>query len=694
MSNSQVVQIQGTVKTESKFPNPRKVWFILNNETKNLDTPNSFYKVEGPIQLDFAVLQGRSYIVDGYIDSDNNGDEYIVPVAISEKQVEETEIYMRLLISDIFDGITRARAKKAIDDFGTNVFTVLRNQKFEDTDTTLTKNEFTILKDQILEHYEEVSVRLFLMKVGINAWSINDIVEQNISLQYIQKNPYLLETSVDRFTFEDGQKIAIYIDKNDDSERYQAAIYYSIVDSGGTFQTRDELTQLVKKRIREFKQSALDEAIEYGLTNRFFVEFEDRIYVKSLFDAERNIFERLTKLNQKSEISYTAPEKTILDADQSKALTSVLENNITILTGPPGSGKTTVLKELLNFWQKNNDEKSRFVYLAAPTGRAASRMQEVTEYKATTIHKLIGYQSRSSATYNDKNQIEAGLIVIDEMSMIDTEIFSSFLSAIKEDTHLLFIGDPQQLPSISSGNVFDEMINSNLFETIHLTTNHRQNDGSKIVDLSQEIANGNFSSFNNKDVTAYNADKSSYLRITEGVILDLLQKGINPSSIQVITDKNDYVRDLNKQLHSIFNEKILPDETTIFPGDRVIVNKNIDELGVSNGDIGYVQDVGNVTIVKINDQTVFFDREQKRSLSLAYALTTHKAQGGEFDNLIFVLPDDHQLLNTRKLLYTGVSRAKKQLILLGNLPAFANGAKRLEPNRNTSIFDERLSTYN
>ncbi|MBR5010544.1 MAG: AAA family ATPase, partial [Clostridia bacterium] len=413
-------------------------------------------------------------------------------------------------------------------------------------------------------------------------------------------------------------------------------------------------------------------------------------------DCEQDIAIRLALLAHggEKEFSGNVPEKlsdgTVLSEAQRSALRNSLSSHISVITGGPGTGKTTLLRGILECLPSR--EK---VVLCAPTGRAAKRIGEATERDAKTIHRLLGYAQGEDASFNvnELNPLDADTVIVDEMSMVDIFLMRALLRALRPSARLILTGDADQLPSVGAGNVLKDIIRSGRIPTSRLNEVFRQGDGSSIVTNAHLINKGEMPVLNLKNSDFFITRTSDASKAQDEVISLVTRrlpayKGFDPvRDIQVMSPmkRGDVgVYALNSLMQSKLNPPagrtgIKRGDTTFFPGDKVMQIKNDYSLcwtrsgeegqGVFNGDIGYVTDVDTdaktVTIRFEDDREAVYERDMLEEVELSYCISVHKSQGSEFDCVVLPLLNGPGMLMTRNLLYTAVTRAKKLVVIVG-----------------------------
>ena len=532
----------------------------------------------------------------------------------------------------------------------------------------------------------------------------------------ITNNPYRLAFEIHGVGFLTADKIAANLGMSKSSpERIKAAIIFILrkgSDQGHCYLETNllaeelaKLLHLPEKEIDTMLPTCLKE-----LENAGYIAIEknrsqpssQRVYPIELYDAEEIVSHLISQgIKKRANID---PERTSewlskynsalgmnLSQNQLEAVTCITESKYLILTGGPGVGKTTTANVIIRFLKAVGHD----VALAAPTGRAAKRLSEVAAINAKTIHRLLEWNPQEGTFQrNDTNPLPASALVIDEASMLDVKLTASLLLAIKPGTHVVLIGDVDQLPSVGPGNILSDMIRSNVIPTHRLKTIFRQKSNSGIITIAHAINSGS-----KIDISASIDDECCLIEVPDvneivKTIDKLLQeelpkKGFHPvKDIQILSPmKKGEVG--TTALNALAQEKLNPpspkkremtrESVTFREGDKVIQNNNNYELGVFNGDIGYILqagvDDGSLMIDFGEDRTIKYSGENIRDLQLAYAITIHKSQGSEFPAVIIPVTKQHFVMLQRNLYYTGLTRAKKKAIFIGDKAALNMAVK-------------------
>lgn len=534
----------------------------------------------------------------------------------------------------------------------------------------------------------------------------------NSAIEVVHENPYILASSHIGASFAEADSLALALGLDGDSlNRVCAAVVFELVHNSGNghcFIPRGKLTMATSQLIgvaHELTEDAVDKLAETGEIVCCTVAGLDACYLAPLYEAETytaNRIKSMCRAKAERKVDITSIVLRLEAANdieyapmQREAIALAAQNRMLVITGGPGTGKTTILKAVLALY----DELELETYLAAPTGRAAKRMSELCGTEASTIHRMLGAKmSEDGETVvfgkDEEDKLACDALIIDECSMVDITLMHAILKALKPDCRILLVGDADQLPSVGPGNVFSDIIRSGVVPTVHLTEIFRQKADSRIVRNAHMIDRGEHPDFNE------NSGDFFRLRRMQGgscvdTIVELCKKRlpenmkIPSNQIQVLSPSRKGETgtvNLNKCLQAALNppdkgkmEKLFG-ETVFRVGDRVIQIKNNydiawkDKLGKSgmgiyNGDIGTIVEIDTVSEylkVDYDDRTALYGFEMLNELEHAWALTVHKSQGSEYRAVILSLNPVAQLLLTRSVLYTAVTRAKELLIMVGD----------------------------
>lgn len=633
-----------------------------------------------------------------------------------EKQLPTSESAIRkYLASGAIKGVGVVLAERIVDRFGEDTFDVIENHPEWLADINgVTQKKAQKISEIFKETFGVRSVMMFCrdffgpaMAVKVyNRWGGG-------AVDVIKANPYLLCQEINGIGFETADRIASSIGGSKDSpDRIMAGtvyfLSYSASQNGHTFIPCDKLYVAAADMLSVSEEqiiTACESLIEEKRVSKVKFGKREVIYLKEYLEAERY---SAAKLDQ---ISRTCERVSLRDADrfvdqleveldityaalQRKAIIDALENGVMILTGGPGTGKTTVIRAMISVFKK----MSMRIALAAPTGRAAKRMSEATSHEAKTVHRLLETEfsadDKPSFRRDEHDQLEEDVIIIDEASMMDALLFHSLLKAVKPGARLVLVGDSDQLPSVGAGNVLSDVIESGAFPSVCLSEIFRQAESSLIVRNAHAINKGEMPRLDSKDEDFFflhrDTPQQTAAAVRELVCRRLPKKygGEIIKNLQVITPshKGEAGTDnLNVILQSELNppspdkaEKKLR-ERVFRVGDKVMQTKNnydivwnkngIEGVGIFNGDIGYVVDIdlkGETLTVSFDDREAEYAFSELDQLELAYAITVHKSQGSEYGTVVLPVCDRSRMLMTKNLLYTAVTRAKDMVVAVGS----------------------------
>ena len=670
-----------------------------------------------------------------------------------EKIPEDTYAMERYLGSGAIKGIGVALAARIVRRFGEDTIRIVEEEPERLAEVKgISEKKAREIAAQVTEKTEMRKAMIFLQKYGISLNLGAKIYQKYKDSLYtvLQENPYRLAEDISGVGFKIADEIAARIGIHADSDyRIRSGMLYTLLQASGeghTYLPKDQLFARCAKLLG-VDESYMEKHLMDMLLDRKLVMQEKKgekiIYPSQYYYLELNTARMLCELNiccpedenivEKRIASIEKETGTVLDEMQKKAVTEAAGHGLFILTGGPGTGKTTTINAIIRFFEGEGAE----LRLAAPTGRAAKRMTEATGYEAQTIHRLLELNGmpeddRSTGAVhferNAQNPLEADVIIIDEMSMVDIHLMHSLLLAITAGTRLILVGDENQLPSVGPGNVLRDIIHSGCFPVIELTKIFRQASESDIVVNAHKINRGEPVEIHNKSrdfffLKRYDADM--IIRVVIALIQDKLPRYVNarPFEIQVLTPMRKGllgVERLNQMLQRYLNpqdgskkEKTLGDRL-FRQGDKVMQIKNDYQMewevrgrygipvekgvGVFNGDTGILREINEfaeTAEVEFEDgRFATYSFKQLEELELAYAITIHKSQGSEYPAVILPVLSGPQMLLNRNLLYTAVTRARKCVTVVGSEETFAEMIRNEKQQKRYSALDERIRELN
>ena len=645
---------------------------------------------------------------------------------------EKKDELVDFLSSDLFP-IGEKTAKKIVGAFGEDTIDVILNNKEKLLEIPRLGIEKINKINNILKEYQSTSnIVLELNRMGFNTKDslmlLNKYKDKVIRI--IDNNIYDLIDNIN-LNFKEIDTIAIN-NKYDlyDERRVEALIIYLLneitFEQGDTYSFFQEIYNSIIKYLPDLKSEDLEYYLLKLSKQKRVVIKKEKYYLKELYDAEEYIADRIYRLNNMERRKLPKLKEKIkeleqkigitYDESQKNAIITSLNNNFTITTGGPGTGKTTIIKGIIRMLVDTCHISPQNIALLAPTGRASRKLMEVCNIPAYTIHKYLGWdKDNNTFSHNEINVCKEEYIIVDEASMIDTMLMFSLLKGTRLDSKFIFIGDYYQLPSVSQGQVLKDMIDSEVLDVIKLNNLYRQKDGNYIIDLAHEIKNKELSDnflTKKEDYNFIEVDNDYVLTSIKDIILKALEKGYREKDIQVLAPmykSQNGIDNLNKMLQEIFNPKsndkneLIVGNKIYREGDKILELVNDSDNSISNGDLGYIINITNKEkngnkkneiIVDFDGNIVSFSPDKFINITHGYAISVHKSQGGEFNMVIIPFVNSFKRMLYNKLIYTAVTRAKSKLILIGSREAFVYGVNNdYVNNRKTTLKEMLIKKY-
>jgi exodeoxyribonuclease V alpha subunit len=633
----------------------------------------------------------------------------------------------KYLGSGLIKGVGPVTARRIVDAFGLKTLDIIETKIDRLLEVPGIGAYRVGLIERAWEDQKQIKeIMLFLQSHGVSASLAVKIYKKylNQSIQVVQNEPYRLAKDIFGIGFKTADKIALALGlPHDSGQRIQAGLQFVLgllSDEGHCFATR---AQLVEKAVEILAVPAEDcqREIEILVAREDLIAEDQAIYLPPFYYAELGVARKLRQmsgtaldrlsvfqnLNWETAYTWLAERSTLqLAASQKEAIRMALTERVSILTGGPGTGKSTIIGSLIDLLKA----KSGSVLLAAPTGRAAKRLSETTGLEAKTIHRLLEYNPAELTPFarDKENPLDADMIIVDESSMIDILLMNHLLKAVENGSHLLVVGDVDQLPSVGAGNVLKDMIASGVLPVTRLTTIFRQSAESAIISNAHRINRGEFPQTGSmiKDFFLFKEDDPQ--KAAE-LILDLMVRRISSKfgynaqeDIQLLSPMHRGpvgVSALNEQLQAGLNPpSALKKEYThghrvIREGDRVMQIRNNYDKNVFNGDMGRVEGIDleeQIVVVDFEGVQVSYEFHELDELMHAYAVSIHKSQGSEFPVVVIPLLTQHYMMLQRNLLYTGVTRARKMVVLVGSAKAVAMAVRNNRISERNTRLAERL----
>ena len=647
-------------------------------------------------------------------------------------KTDSLESIVAYLSSDYFPGIGKVISERIYKKLGKNCFEKIRKNKdiLDEIEGISEVQKDTIYNGLVENKKREKNIVEFIA-MGFTIQMAQKIVTtlSKDEIKEAKTNPYILIDKVDGIGFLRADKIASQIGiKKDSPLRLKACTMFYLnmftYETGNCFISKDllytKILEIFEKDGDDYPR-LLFEDILISLRNegKIIIDGED-VYDYFIYEAEGKLATLISTkvLYNYSEIDENKIKSSIEKVKlinnieysemQEKAIYEAFTKKIMVITGGPGTGKTTIVKGIIETYKIifNKTNVVEDVVLLAPTGRAGKRLNEVTKHPAQTIHRFLGYDGKVFR-YNENNQVNAKLVIIDEMSMVDVILASKLFGALPIDTRIIIVGDVDQIPSVSPGDVLQDIIKSRKIPTIKLDKIHRQAQDSTIIKLAHEVNSGNIP----MDILDKQHDRSFTHMVDEDAILKTLVAIVKRSVSQNMNILKDIqilvpmyrgklgIDNINNVLQEEFNpnqnnEEIIHNKQKFRVNDKVIQLVNRSEDNIMNGDIGRVESfryendkiVG--MIVVFDTAIIEYNKDTYEQLKLAYAISIHKSQGSEFYNTIIPFTKKYYMMLKRRLYYTAITRAKKYLIMLGDFEAFRMAVNNTDYSRNTKLIDK------
>ncbi|HFU1091532.1 TPA: ATP-dependent RecD-like DNA helicase [Streptococcus suis] len=730
----QEVSFTGTID-RIIFENPSNFYKILLLEIEETNADYDDYEiiVTGTIA---DVIEGEDYRFYGNLVTHPKYGQQL-QISRYERSKPTASGLVKYFSSDHFKGIGRKTAEKIVQLYGEDTIDKILAEPEKLTQITglSSKNQQAFVEKLRLNYGTEIILSK-LAEYGIPnklAFQIQDQYKEK-TLQIIEENPYQLVEDVQGMGFTIADKIAENLGIESDSpQRFRAGMLYCLLqrsmETGDTYvEARDLLEAsidvLEKSRHVELDPAAVAQELTGLINDGKVQQAGTKIFDNSLYFAEEGIHKNLSRLMGKNGFK-PFPRKDVetaiaelesmssltYDAIQKEAIVRAITNPLFILTGGPGTGKTTVINGIIAVYAilhkidltKNRDECP--ILLAAPTGRAARRMNELTGLPAATIHRHLGLVEGQEESYRD-DYLDAEFIIVDEFSMVDTWLANQLFQNISSQTQVLIVGDAEQLPSVSPGQVLADLLKIKKLPSLTLEKIYRQSDDSTIVTLASQIRQGSLpADFREKkaDRSYFEAQNEQIPALIERIIGAAIKSGIPSQEVQILAPMYRGaagIDQLNIMTQNLLNPKsegqleFAHNDQIFRQGDRVIHLVNDAESNVFNGDLGYITDLlpAKYTDSKQDEISINFDgsevtypRNEWYKITLAYAMSIHKSQGSEFQVVILPITRTSHRMLQRNLIYTAITRSKSKLILLGEISAFDYAVKNAGTLRKTYL---------
>ncbi len=683
----------------------------------------------------FADINGDDFykLTGNYVFNERYGNQFQVS-SYEREEPKGKDAVIAFLSSPLVKGCGEKTAIQIVDTLGEEALTLIK----EDPNKLLLVPGISEVKakriyNSIVKYQSTDEIIVNLKKLGFTINEALLILKKwgESSLEIVQNNIYKL---IDIIDFTKLDKIYLAMNPADSEERVIACILECFkrlgFNNGDTYLLQEEIYSALNQEFKIFiSEDQLYEYLEKLKNGRYIIVDGGRYFLKEFFDYESDIADNLYMISKHSKTVIRNFDDLIAaiqleygvkyNVDQKKAIKNALTNRVSIITGGPGTGKTTIINSIVKLYMRINDisfkDAQNHIALLAPTGRAAKKMSDSTGLPASTIHRYLKWnKEKDEFQINEYNKNIHKLVIVDETSMIDTYLFDSLLKGLNHNITLVLVGDENQLPSVGAGLILNDLIESDMFTHTTLVSIYRQSDNSYIPILAKEIKERDLNPEFTNQTDDYNFLKASGPSIKEmirKICLMSKEKGLDEEDIQILAPMyrgENGIDNLNILLQSIFNP---PEENkreskvgdiVYRENDKVLQLVNDPDNNIFNGDIGYISSIATVMSPKkkevftidFDGNEVLYSREDLINIKHAYAITIHKSQGSEFAHVIMPISKSYYKMLYNKLIYTGVSRAKKSLIIIGEEESFVMGVNNdYSTNRKTNLKEQIVNKF-
>ena len=743
---------------QGKFMKGKPIVTIFHNET------NLYTVLRIRVEETNENYEDKEAVITGYFPKVHEHENYIFYGEIKDhpkfglqfhathfrKDIPQTKQgVVSYLSSELFKGIGKKTAEKIVDTLGENAISKILNQpSLLDSVPKLPPDKAKELYDTLMEHQGLEQAMIALNQYGFGPQLSMKIyqVYKEMTIDIMQNNPYKLVEDVEGIGFvradELGHQLGI---TGNHPDRIKAGCLYILeiecAQTGHVFVHADYLLLQVQKLLEENKRDSIEfsditnELLKLEEEGKIIVE-DNRFYLPYLYYSEKGLVTSIQKLLAQTEYAEQFPESEFLLAlgsleerlgvqyapTQKEGIQTALMSPLLILTGGPGTGKTTVIKGIVELFAelhgcsldpKDYKKEEPFPFLlTAPTGRAAKRMTESTGLPAVTIHRLLGWNGSEGFDHDEENPLEGKILIVDETSMVDIWLANRLFKALPEHIQVILVGDEDQLPSVGPGQVLKDLLKSEVIPTVRLTDIYRQAEGSSIIDLAHEIKKGKLSStitVQQKDRSFIRCNTGQMADVIEKIVLNAKKKGYSPHDIQVLAPMYKGpagIDRLNEVLQEILNgnpdgsrKELIFGDKKYRVGDKVLQLVNQPENHVYNGDMGEVVAVfyakentekQDMVVVSFDGIEVTYTRQDLNQITLAYCCSIHKSQGSEFPIVILPIVKSYYRMLRRNLIYTAITRSKQFLIICGEEEALRIGIERADEQTRQTTLAEKL----
>ena len=636
---------------------------------------------------------------------------------------EENDAIIEFLSGGLFKGIGEKTAEKIVNYLGKDTLNIIiENPNNLLLIPTITKRQIDTLHNTLLEYQSSYKTIVFLNEIGFSTRDSLLIYNKYKDKTEIvlNDNIYLLSEDIEEITFKKVDIIALKNQvKRNDIRRIAAGIIYVLNEVcntiGHSYLLKDEIILYLTRALNiDLTLAEIDQSLENLARDLKIINIDEKYYLTKMYEAEDNIAKRCGYLmrakehqDKKLEVTIREIEKNFgyfYNEEQLEAIKLSYIKNILIVTGGPGTGKTTIINTICELYRQMNklsyDKLAERIALLAPTGRASKRISESTNLPASTIHRFLKWNKESNKFgINEYHKSSVDFVIIDEFSMVDTYLFDSLLKGLRYDTKIILVGDYNQLPSVGSGQLLKDMIESESLHVVKLKQLYRQKENSNIINLAYQINE------NKLDQTIFNqTDDLTFIPIPQNKVVEEIVNIAssytdNDQALQILAPMYKGINgidNINISLQNVFNpeskskKEIIINNVVYRENDKVIQLSNMPDENIFNGDIGYIETIKNGSkkeiYINFDGNTVRYTPANFQKFKHAYAISIHKSQGSEFDTVIIPLVNNYGKMLYRKLIYTAVTRVKKKLYLIGEIEALEKAIQNNESNiRRTTL---------
>ena len=651
---------------------------------------------------------------------------------------EDKDGIIEFLSSDLFKGIGEKMAERIVDALGDEALDlILQDKTCLYQVPKLSESKINVIHDTLIKYEESHETIVKLTELGFtmkDSLSIYNTYKSN-TIRIIENDIYRIIDDIEEINFTKVDEIATTLNEDKfNLNRIKACIIYIIKElsfkKGDTYLSYEEIYEGISFYLKnDIDNSLFDEAIS-ELDGELKIKIEDdKYYLFEDYDAEEYIASKINYLINKDVIHYKNIDLRVKELEdkykieysdkQKEAIIKALENNILIITGGPGTGKTTIIKAIVELYKKLNklSEKDLInnIALLAPTGRASKRMSESTNLPASTIHRFLKWNKEADEfMINEYNPDFSNLIIVDEVSMIDNKLMNSLLRGLTNNIKLVLVGDYNQLPSVGAGNILKDLIESDIVDTVELDLLYRQDEYSYIPVLANEIKNETLDSdflIEKDDYKFLECHSDVIIPSLVNIVKKVINKGYDYKRVQLMAPMYAGVNgidNINKVLQDVFNpvelnkKEIKYGEVTYRENDKVLQLVNDPDNNVFNGDIGVIKNINykgksdkpEITI-DYDSTLVTYTLKDFNKFKHGFIISIHKSQGSEFELVIMPVSSSYKRMLYKKLIYTAVTRAKRKLIIIGEPMAFMYGIRNNnEYSRKTGLLEKLLNYLN